>query len=50
MAVRSLGDLHDLAVGVLKASKTSHENAVSVANALVKADADGLASIAVYKL
>ena len=50
MAVRSLGDLHDLAVGVLKASKTSHENAVSVANALVKADADGLASHGVARL
>ena len=50
MAVRSLGDLHDLAVGVLKASKTSHENAVSVANALVKAAADGLASHGVARL
>ena len=50
MAVRSLSDLHDLAVGVLKASKTSHENAVSVANALIKADADGLASHGVARL
>ena len=50
MAVRSLGDLHDLAVGVLKASKTSHENAVSVANALIKADADGLPSHGVARL
>ena len=50
MANRSLEDLHDLAVGVLKASKTSHENAVSVANALIKADADGLASHGVARL
>ncbi len=50
MAVRGLSDLHDLAVGVLKASKTSHENAVSVANALIKADADGLASHGVARL
>jgi (2R)-3-sulfolactate dehydrogenase (NADP+) len=50
MPLISLGDLHDLAVGVLKASKTSHENAVSVANALVKADADGLASHGVARL
>lgn len=50
MANKSLGDLHDLAVGVLKASKTSHENAVSVANALIKADADGLASHGVARL
>ncbi len=50
MAVRSLSDLHDLAVGVLKASKTSHENAVSVANALIKADADGLPSHGVARL
>ena len=50
MANRSLEDLHDLAVAVLKASKTSHENAVSVANALIKADADGLASHGVARL
>jgi (2R)-3-sulfolactate dehydrogenase (NADP+) len=50
MAIKSLSDLHDLAVGVLKASKTSHENATSVANALIKADADGLASHGVARL
>ncbi len=50
MSLISLSDLHDLAVGVLKASKTSHGNAVSVANALIKADADGLASHGVARL
>ena len=50
MAVLSLSDLHDLAVGVLEASKTSHENAVSVANALIKADGDGLSSHGVDRL
>ena len=38
----SLGDLRDLAGRVLKASKTSHENAALVAGALVRADADGI--------
>ena len=50
MAVQSLGDLHDLAVGVLTASKTSPENAESVARALIKADADGLPSHGVARL
>jgi len=44
MAKLSLEDLHALAVAVLRASDVSAENAYSVARALAKADADGLAS------
>ena len=46
----SLGDLRDLAGRVLKASKTSHENAALVAGALVRADADGIPSHGVARL
>ena len=46
----SLGDLRDLAGRVLKASKTSHENAALVASALVRADADGIPSHGVARL
>jgi (2R)-3-sulfolactate dehydrogenase (NADP+) len=46
----SLSDLHDLAVDVLTASKTSPENAAAVARALVKADADGIPSHGVSRL
>ena len=44
MSMTHLSDLHELAVEVLMASKTSHENAAAVARALVKADADGIPS------
>jgi len=50
MARLSLSELHDLAVGVLTASKTSSENAAAVARALVKADADGIPSHGVSRL
>jgi (2R)-3-sulfolactate dehydrogenase (NADP+) len=50
MAKRSLTNLHDLAVRVLRASKTSVENTESVARALVRADADGMASHGVARL
>ena len=43
MPFLSLGDLRDLAVAVLTASKTSPENAALVADALIRADADGTA-------
>ena len=43
MANLTLEALHDLAVGVLCASRTSPENAAAVAEALVAAEADGLA-------
>lgn len=46
----SLSDLHDLATGVLSASKTSAENAAAVSRALVKADADGIPSHGVSRL
>ena len=44
MALRSLDDLRGLAVKALTASKTSPENAAFVADALIKADADGIPS------
>jgi len=50
MARLSLSELHDLAVGVLTASKTSPENAAAVARALVKADADGIPSHGVSRI
>ncbi len=50
MAVLSLGDLEDLAAGVLSASKTSSENAAIAAAALVRADADGISSHGVDRL
>ncbi|MBO6521922.1 MAG: Ldh family oxidoreductase [Rhodospirillales bacterium] len=50
MARCSLSDLHDLAVAVLTASKTSPDNAAAVARALVKADADGIPSHGVSRL
>ncbi len=43
MANLTLEALHDLAVRVLYASRTSRENATAVADALVAAEADGLA-------
>jgi len=43
VTVLTLEALHELAVGVLVASKTAPGNAVSVADALVAAEADGLA-------
>jgi (2R)-3-sulfolactate dehydrogenase (NADP+) len=50
MPVLSLGDLRDLAVAVLTASKTSPENAALVADALIRADAEGIASHGVSRL
>jgi (2R)-3-sulfolactate dehydrogenase (NADP+) len=50
MARLSLDELHALAVRVLRASKTSPDNAESVARALVKADADNLPSHGVARL
>lgn len=50
MTVISLDQLHDLAVDVLVAAKTSPENAAAVARALVKADADGIPSHGVSRL
>jgi len=50
MSMTHLSDLHELAVEVLMASKTSHENAAAVARALVKADADGIPSHGVSRL
>ena len=44
MPVLSLEALHDLAVRVMTASKTSRETAVTIADALVAAEADGLGS------
>lgn len=50
MAIKSLAELHALAVQVLRASKTSPDNAESVTRALVRADADGLPSHGVARL
>jgi (2R)-3-sulfolactate dehydrogenase (NADP+) len=50
MTKMSLDELHQLAVDVLVASKTSLENATAVARALVKADADGIPSHGVSRL
>ena len=50
MAVVSLGDLRDLAQGALTASKTSPDNAAFVADALIKADADGIPSHGVARI
>ncbi|MEH6648720.1 MAG: Ldh family oxidoreductase [Motiliproteus sp.] len=50
MANLTLQALNDLAVQVLVNSKTSHVNAVATAEALVAADADGLASHGVSRL
>lgn len=50
MGKRTLDDLEDLAKRVLVASRTSEENAATVAAALVKADADGIASHGVARL
>jgi (2R)-3-sulfolactate dehydrogenase (NADP+) len=50
MPVLSLGDLRDLAVAVLTASKTSPDNAALVADALIRADAEGIASHGVSRL
>ena len=46
----SLQDLRGLAVRVLMVSKTSPDNAASVASALVRADADGISSHGVTRL
>ena len=46
----SLQDLRGLAVRVLMVSKTSPDNAASVASALVRADADGISSHGVARL
>ncbi|MEE8351964.1 MAG: Ldh family oxidoreductase [Rhodospirillales bacterium] len=48
--VISLDDLRNLAAGVLVASNTSAENAAIVADALVRADADGITSHGVARL
>ena len=50
MAGISLDDLRDLAARVLEASKTSQENAAIVAEALVRADADGITSHGVARI
>ena len=50
MTNTSLQDLRGLAVRVLTASKTSPDNAASVAAALVRADADGIPSHGVARL
>lgn len=50
MSKMSLDELHQLAVDVLVAAKTSPENATAVARALVKADADGIPSHGVSRL
>jgi len=50
MARLSLDELHALAVAVLRASRTSPENAESVARALIRADADNLPSHGVARL
>ncbi len=50
MALQSLDDLRGLAVKVLTASKTSPENAAFVADALIKADADGIPSHGVARI
>ena len=50
MTITSLQDLRGLAVRVLTASKTSPDNAASVAAALVRADADGIPSHGVARL
>ena len=50
MAITSLQELRGLAVRVLTASKTSPDNAASVAAALVRADADGIQSHGVARL
>jgi len=50
MSKLSLDELHQLAVDVLVAAKTSPENATAVARALVKADADGIPSHGVSRL
>lgn len=46
----SLAELHTLATSVLVAANTSHDNAYVTADALVAADADGLASHGVSRL
>jgi len=50
MTVLSLEDLHGLAVQVLAASNTAPDNAVLVADALIKADAEGITSHGVSRL
>lgn len=50
MPMQRLDDLRSLAEAVLTASKTSPENAAMVADALIKADADGIASHGVARL
>jgi (2R)-3-sulfolactate dehydrogenase (NADP+) len=50
VTITSLQDLRGLAVRVLTASKTSPDNAASVAAALVRADADGIPSHGVARL
>ena len=50
MALHSLDDLRGLAVKALTASKTSPENAAFVADALIKADADGIPSHGVARV
>lgn len=50
MTTLSIADLKSLAVAVLERSRTSRPNAIAVADALVAADADGLASHGVARL
>ena len=46
----TLEDLHELAVRVLTASNTNHDNATAVAQALVAAEGDGIASHGLSRL
>lgn len=50
MARKTLDELYDLAAKVLMNSKTSESNADSVANALISAEADGMASHGMSRL
>ena len=50
MTILSIADLKALGVAVLEQSRTSRSNAIAVADALVAADADGLASHGVARL
>ena len=50
MPVQRLDDLRNLAMAVLTASKTSPETAALVADALIRADAEGIASHGVSRL
>ena len=50
MAKITLQDLQDLVIQVLNNSKTSPDNAASVASAIVRAEADGISSHGVARL